>query len=98
MQLTVNDGPGSQSGHEPVDYGYAAGFIRSIYGNLAKVLGTMLQLEWNIKALQEVTLTGDGPEKGALGWHATETSMSDLVLPEIFAAVGGDCSGEEGRF
>jgi len=83
MQFTLNAGQGSQEGHEPVDYGYAAGFIRVIYGNQAKVPGIMLQLEWNIKALQEVTLTGAGPEKGALGWHAIETSMSDLVLPEF---------------
>ena len=89
MQLTLNDGQGSQAGHEPVDYGYASGFIMGIFGRHLHLPGIMLQLEWNIKALQEVTLTGAGPEHGALGWHATGSSMSTLVMPEYLPLWSG---------
>jgi cytochrome c553 len=89
MQLTLNDGQGSQSGHEPVDYGYGSGFIMRIFARTLHLPGIMLQLEWNIKALQEVTLTGAGPEHGALGWHATQTSMATLVMPEYLRLWSG---------
>jgi hypothetical protein len=89
MQLTLNDGQGKQSGHEPVDYGYASGFIMGLFTRDIHQPGIMLQLEWDIKALQEVTLTGAGPENGALGWHATGTSMSNLVLPDYMPLWAG---------
>jgi hypothetical protein len=39
-------------------------------------------LEWNIKCLQEVTLTGTGPQVGSQGWHPAETALGNLTYPE----------------
>jgi hypothetical protein len=83
MQLILNDGQGQQSGHDPIDYPYGSAFIMSLFVRDAHTPGgVMLQLEWSIKALQETTLTGVGPEAGADGWHAAETCVGSLLLPE----------------
>lgn len=81
VQLMLNDGQGTQTAHTPIDYGYASGYIENLLAGQAGLPGIMLELEWEIKALQEVTLSGIGPQEGGNGWHPVETSMGVLVNP-----------------
>jgi mono/diheme cytochrome c family protein len=85
VQLILNDGQGQESGHNPIDFGYVFGFVRDVFAVDASVPASMLELEWNIKALQEFTLSGIGPQAGdgnqSAGWNPSNTSP--------FASVGG---------
>ncbi len=70
LQAVLNDGQGTQIDHEPFDYGYIDGAIRALSmdsGN-GKTPEAMLQMFWIVKALQEETLTGAGPQTST-GWH-----------------------------
>jgi len=76
-QLMLNDGQGTQAGHTPIDFPYVSGFIKALFATEAKVPGIMTELEWQIKALQEFTLTGIPPSATADdgGWHVMSSSM-----------------------
>ena len=78
-QLVQNDGQGTQSGHDPLDYGYALSFVRAVFTQ-AQLPGIMELLEFQIKDLQGITLTGTGPQVGALGWHPTNTSPENIMV------------------
>jgi hypothetical protein len=79
MQLIQNDGQGTQSAHNPVDYGYVAGFIKDVFVVEAALPGIGEQLLFLIKDLQEITQTGVGPQAGANGWHPVSSDMFYLV-------------------
>ncbi len=79
-QLILNDGQGTQGGHTPIDYGYVSGFIRNVFVVDAGLPGIMLELQWQVKALQEFTLTGALPSAPySDGWNPNMTSMESLV-------------------
>jgi hypothetical protein len=79
-QLILNDGQGTQGGHSPIDYGYVSGFIRAVFVVDAGLPGIMLELQWQVKALQEFTLTGALPSAPySDGWDPSLTSMEVLV-------------------
>jgi hypothetical protein len=79
MQLLLNDGQGTQTDHTPIDFGYVNGMVENVYVDDAVLPGSMLQLEWSVKALQEYTLSGNGPQT-ELGWSPTQTSPTNFVL------------------
>jgi len=83
VQLILNDGQGKQSGHSPIDYGYVYGFVKDVLVVDSSVPGSNLLLEWSIKALQEFTLSGIGPQAGAgaesAGWDPIVTTPVELV-------------------
>lgn len=79
LQLVLNDGQGTQSGHSPIDYGYAFGSLHNLFVNDAKLPGILLQVEWSIKCLQEMTQNGAGPQTGDLGWSAQNAAPMILV-------------------
>ncbi len=80
VQLILNDGQGTQGGHAPIDYGYASAFVRNVFVVDAGLPGIMLELEWQVKALQEFTLTGLLPSAPYTdGWNPSATSMEALV-------------------
>jgi hypothetical protein len=80
VQLVLNDGQGTQSGHTPIDYGYVGGYIKDIFSVYTNLPGGMLQLEFLIKCLQEYTQTGVSPAAPAqTGWHVIDTSPMELV-------------------
>jgi mono/diheme cytochrome c family protein len=78
-QLVQNDGQGTQTGHDPIDYGYALAFVRAVFTQ-AELPGIMELLEFQIKDLQAVTLNGTGPQAGPLGWHVTSTSPQNMMV------------------
>ncbi len=79
-QLILNDGQGTQGGHSPIDYGYVSGFIRNVFVVDAGLPGIMLELQWQVKALQEFTLTRALPSAPySDGWNPNLTSMEPLV-------------------
>ncbi|MGA2214783.1 MAG: hypothetical protein ABSH31_16020, partial [Bryobacteraceae bacterium] len=79
-QLILNDGQGTQEGHSPIDFPYASGFVREVFVVEARLPGIMLELEWQIKALQEFTLTGVPPSAVTNGgWDPSATSMELFV-------------------
>jgi mono/diheme cytochrome c family protein len=81
VQLILNDGQGTQGGHAPIDFGYVSGFIKNLFAVDASVPGIMLELAWEVKALQEFTLTGAAPSAtaNANGWSPIATSMEPLL-------------------
>ena len=80
IQLIFNDGQG-QLTNRPIDYGYAASSVRNLSLSCGDAPLAMLELVWLIKALQENTLNGGGPDPtgGAYGFTPTEGSPLDLV-------------------
>ncbi len=79
LQLVLNDGQGAQSDHSPIDYGYVNGILKD-FSNDAGSPEIMLQLTFLIKALQEETLIGKGPEYGVLsGFQPTVVQAFVLV-------------------
>ncbi len=78
LQLVLNDGQGTQSGHNPIDYGYVIGDDWALFAEDAGLPGMMLQLEMQIKALQEFTQSGVGPQT-PYGFHPIDTSPMMLV-------------------
>lgn len=79
LQLIVNDGQGTQTDHEPLDYPYVGGFLANVAVKDAHIPGAMINLEFITKALQEYTLTGTPPTVSS-GWHAIATCPADLTL------------------
>lgn len=61
-QLILNDGQGQEMGSNPIDFSYTIGQTKtvSIYAGDAPAIS--LQLMWLVKALQEFTLNGFGPQ------------------------------------
>jgi mono/diheme cytochrome c family protein len=79
-QLILNDGQGTQEGHAPLDFGYSSSFVRNVFVEDAGLPGIMLELEWEVKSLQEFTLTGLLPSAADVdGWNPSATSMENLV-------------------
>jgi hypothetical protein len=80
IQLIFNDGQG-QLTNRPIDYGYAASSVRNLSLSCGDAPLAMLDFVWLIKALQENTLNGGGPDPtgGAYGFTPTEGSPLDLV-------------------
>jgi hypothetical protein len=79
-QLVQNDGEGTQTGHGPIDYGYVYGFVKALFVEDAQLPGIMELMEFQVKDLQEVTLTGLGPQEGADGFQPGATSPENLLL------------------
>ncbi len=79
LQMVINDGNGKQVGGSPMDYPYVFGFIKdlSIFSNNSPE--AYLLLTWFIKALQEETQTGVGPEMNSAGWSPNATTPEQLV-------------------
>ena len=79
LQLVLNDGQGAQSDHSPIDYGYVNGILKD-FSNDAGSPEIGLQLTFLIKALQEETLIGKGPQYGSLsGFQPTVVQPFVLV-------------------
>lgn len=78
LQLILNDGQGTQSSHTPLDYGYVYGDDWRLFFKDAGMAGIMLQLEMQIKSLQEFTQSGVGPQS-PYGFHLIDTSPMFLV-------------------
>jgi hypothetical protein len=78
LQLVLNDGQGAQSDHSPIDYDYVSGILKD-FSNDTGAPEAMLQLTFLIKALQEETLIGKGPEYGITGFQPTESVPLSLV-------------------
>lgn len=79
IQMLFNDGQGSQYDHDPVDYGYVNGRLKDLSVQAGVVPEINLQLFWVIKALQEFTLIGKGPEFGTGAFHPTSIQPHVLV-------------------
>ena len=79
MQLILNDGQGQETDHSPIDFGYTQGRLKDLALAANNPPEINLELEWIVKALQEETLSGRGPDKGNYGWHPVWTSPSTLV-------------------
>jgi len=62
LQLILNDGQGQQTDHNPIDHVYAQGRVNDLSNSANNAPEAMLMLEWLIKALQEETLNGKGPD------------------------------------
>jgi hypothetical protein len=80
LQLILNDGQGNEEGNCPIDYPYVFGFIKDLVVDGHEPLA-FLQLEWLVKALQEETQPGVGPEKGSNGFQPTYVKPEVLVDP-----------------
>jgi hypothetical protein len=78
VQLVLNDGNGGQSGTFPLDYPYVFGFIKDVSNNSNGSAQAGLLLLWFVKALQEVTEPGIGPQQGSAGW------LPNATVPEAF--------------
>lgn len=81
LQMTLNDGQGTQSANSPLDYGYLQGDVKdlSIASNTPAAMQALFILT---KGLQENTLIGTGPEGGSLkGFSPTTTNPSLLANP-----------------
>jgi hypothetical protein len=66
IQLLLNDGNGAQANHNPIDHPYVQGAVHGLSSTANGTPESMLLLEWMIKALQEETQIGKGPEYGYL--------------------------------
>jgi hypothetical protein len=80
IQLLLNDGQG-QLTNRPVDYGYTVGSVKDLSLFTRGTPQANLALAWMIKALQENTLNGGGPDPtvGAYGFAPTAGAPVDLV-------------------
>ena len=78
MQLVLNDGQGQQSNHNPLDYDYVDGALKGLSNDTGSP-EIMLQLTLLIKALQEETLNGNGPQYGTTGFEPIEVVPGVLV-------------------
>jgi hypothetical protein len=99
VQLILNDGQGTEQGHNPIDFSYASDFVKNVFAENAQVPGIMLELEWQIKALQEFTLTGllpSAPYTG--GWNPQATSMEPLVDPNWMSLWSATSASTEATF
>jgi hypothetical protein len=88
-QLLLNDGQGAQTDHTPIDYGYTEGAVKDLSVKSGHTPATHLELMWLIKALQEETLIGRGPQGGSLQGFQPVT-MPPVVL--VHSAWEGDWS------
>ncbi len=80
-QLVLNDGQGTQNAHTPIDYGYVSGFVKDLFAVDSNVPGINLELTWEVKALQEFTQDGSGPQLALsdIGFSPIATSPEPLV-------------------
>jgi hypothetical protein len=62
VQLILNDGQGQEDGANPIDYGYTVAIVKTLSLDSGGTPAASLQLMWLIKALQEYTLNGVGPQ------------------------------------
>jgi hypothetical protein len=81
-QLILNDGQGGQTDHNPIDYGYTFGAIKDNSINSGNTPAAWIQTVWLLKALQEETLKGPGPQAGMYSGFEPPT-------PEIVTLVHG---------
>jgi hypothetical protein len=80
LQLVLNDGQGKQSASSPIDYGYAEAGPKDLSLTTGNSPQASLELMWLVKALQENTLIGTGPQGGYLfGFQPTATDPFPLV-------------------
>jgi hypothetical protein len=78
MQLILNDGQGQERDHSPIDFGYAQGRVKDLSIATNNSTQAMLEMIWLIKALQEETLTGGGPQLGTNGFQPPEVGPTPL--------------------
>ncbi len=81
MQLLLNDGQGSQTDHNPIDFPYVFGVLKDLSLRTNNSSQAMLLLEWMVKGLQEMTQPGKGPEFGVFGWAPAYAGPVGLVHP-----------------
>jgi cytochrome c553 len=80
LQMLLNDGQGHQSDNSPFDYGYVEGGVKDLSAHTGNTPTATLELLWLVKALQENTLKGYGPQYGFLkGFAPLEVSPIVLV-------------------
>ena len=79
LQLLLNDGNGGEYDHNPIDHPYVQGVVKGLSDNGNNTPEAMLLLEWLIKALQEETQPGKGPEFNNFGFQPTATQAVTLV-------------------
>ena len=82
MQVILNDGEGQESQHNPIDFGYVEGTIKDMSLGTGNSPAASLELLWLIKAQQEETLTGIGPQV-SLSNGFTPTVVSPLPLVDL---------------
>jgi hypothetical protein len=79
LQLILDNSNKQQHDHQPIDWGYAAGFVMNM-GTLVSPQGA-IQTMWTIKGLQ-VEDNGSTPALGQEGWQPTVSNVGLLVAPE----------------
>jgi len=82
-QLLLNDGQGKQTDHWPIDYSYVEGVVKDLSLNAGGAPEAALELVWQIKALQEETLNGFGPEYAGYLGGFQPTAMSPVILVHV---------------
>jgi len=84
-QLILNDGQGAESGNSPIDFSYTETTIKDLSLDTGSSPAASLELMWLIKALQEYTSNGLGPQygSGTGGFAPTAVSPIQLVFGEI---------------
>ncbi len=79
VQLILNDGQGSETDNRPIDYGYVLGRIKDLSSAANDMPAAYLEMAWFVKALQEETLDGIGPNVPEGGWDPQWTAPEPLV-------------------
>jgi hypothetical protein len=78
-QAILNDGQGFETDNRPIDYGYVLGRVRDLSSAANSMPAAYLELSWFVKALQEETLNGMGPNMPEGGWDPQWTAPEALV-------------------
>jgi hypothetical protein len=80
VQLILNDGNGHESGQSPIDYPYVHGAVKDLSVKSGNQGESMLLMTWLIKALQEETQMGVGPEGGSTsGFQPNYADIYSLI-------------------
>lgn len=82
VQLLLNDGQGALDGPNPIDFGYVIAVMKDLSVAADNSPGSMLELMWLVKSLQEYTLLGLGPQYGQAGFQPTQIMAVVLAEPD----------------
>ncbi len=79
-QLVLNDGQGGETDNNPIDFPYVLGSIKDLSANTGHTPAANNELMWLVKALQEETQKGYGPQYGIIkGFVPTTPSPVSLA-------------------
>ena len=87
MQLVLNDGEGQQKDNNPLDYGYTRPAVKQLSMAAGDAPAAMMEIMWNVKALQENTLKGLGPNYGYINGFTPTAPTPDVLVNEGFNTV-----------